>query len=75
MYVAWSVFQGNGNNEIEFVRSTDHGATFSHADQDSEGSLDNQFADIAVTSDGTRLRRLERHHRQPGHGRSDRCST
>lgn len=53
VYVAWSVFQGSGNNEIMFARSTDHGATFSHPAKISEGSLDNQFADIAVTRDGT----------------------
>ncbi|WP_425953739.1 sialidase family protein [Xylanimonas sp. McL0601] len=53
VYVAWSVFQGNGNNEIRFARSTDHGATFSNPMKISEGSLDNQFADIAVTRDGT----------------------
>jgi len=53
VYVAWSVFQGNGNNEILFARSTDHGATFSHPMKISEGSLGNQFADIAVTRNGT----------------------
>ncbi len=54
VYGALSVFQGfNGNNEIKFVRSTDHGATFSNPTRISEGSKGNQFADIAVTSDGT----------------------
>jgi hypothetical protein len=53
VYAAMSVFQGNGNNEIRFVRSTDHGATFSNPMKISEGSLGNQFADIAGTSDGT----------------------
>lgn len=54
VYTAWSVFQGNGgNNEIRFARSTDHGATFSHPMKISEGVLGNQFADIAVTSNGT----------------------
>jgi hypothetical protein len=53
VYVAWSVFQGNGNNEILFARSTDHGATFSNPMKISEGSLGNQFADIAVTRNGT----------------------
>lgn len=53
VYAALSVFQGNGNNEIKFVRSTDHGVTFSNPTRISEGSLDNQFADIAVTSNGT----------------------
>ncbi|WP_156960361.1 sialidase family protein [Amycolatopsis taiwanensis] len=53
VYVAWSVFQGSGNNEIMFARSTDHGATFSHPVKISTGSKDNQYADIAVNSDGT----------------------
>jgi hypothetical protein len=54
VYVAWSVFQGlNGNNEIMFARSTDHGATFSQPQKISETSKDNQFADIAVTNNGT----------------------
>jgi hypothetical protein len=54
VYVAWSVFQGvAGNNEIVFARSTDHGQTFSQPTKISEGSLDNQFADIAVTRNGT----------------------
>lgn len=53
VYVAWSVFQGVGNNAIMFARSTDHGRTFSHPMKISEGVKDNQFADIAVTSDGT----------------------
>jgi hypothetical protein len=53
VYAAWSLFQGNGNNEIEFVRSTDHGATFSKQVKISTGVKDNQFADIAVTRDGT----------------------
>ncbi len=53
VYTAWSVFQGSGNNEIVFARSTDHGATFSHPTKISAGVKDNQFADIAVTSNGT----------------------
>jgi hypothetical protein len=53
VYVAWSVFQGGGNNEIMFARSTDHGATFSQPMKISVGSKGNQFADIAVTRDGT----------------------
>ncbi len=28
VYTAWSLFQGQGNNEIEFSRSVDHGKTF-----------------------------------------------
>lgn len=53
VYAAWSLFQGNGNNSIQFVRSTDHGATFSQPVKLSTGSKDVQFADIAVTSNGT----------------------
>ena len=54
VYGALSVFQGvNGNNEIKFVRSSDHGNTFSNPTRISEGSLGNQSADIAVTSNGT----------------------
>ncbi|MBO0891323.1 MAG: hypothetical protein J2P14_10420 [Acidothermales bacterium] len=53
VYAAWSVFQGNGNNAIQFVRSTDHGATFSQPMKISAGSHDNQFADISVARDGT----------------------
>ncbi|MCW2601079.1 MAG: hypothetical protein JWM02_2908 [Frankiales bacterium] len=53
VYTAWSVFQGAGNNEIVFSRSTDHGATFSTPTKISSGVKDNQFADIAVTSNGT----------------------
>ena len=53
VYAAFSVFQGNGNNEIKLVRSTNHGVTFSNPIRISEGSLGNQFADIAVTSNGT----------------------
>jgi hypothetical protein len=54
VYAAWSEFQGAaGNNEIQFARSTDHGATFSKPVKISEGVKDNQFADVAVTRDGT----------------------
>jgi hypothetical protein len=54
VYAAWSLFQGvGGNNSIQFVRSTDHGATFSHPVKISTGSKSVQDADIAVTSNGT----------------------
>jgi hypothetical protein len=53
VYVAWSVFQGAGNNEIMFARSTNHGQTFSQPMKISVGSKGNQFADIAVTRNGT----------------------
>lgn len=52
VYTAFSVFQGGGNNEIKFSRSTDHGRTFSNPTRISEGSKGNQGADIAVTSNG-----------------------
>ncbi len=54
VYGAWSLFQGiGGNNSIQFSRSTDHGKTFSHMAKISTGSKNVQFADIAVTSNGT----------------------
>ncbi len=54
VYTAYSLFQGiDGNNSIQFSRSTDHGATFSNPAKISTGSKDVQFADIAVTSNGT----------------------
>jgi hypothetical protein len=54
VYAAWSLFQGlHGNNSILVTRSTDHGATFSKWAKISVGSKDVQFADIAVTSNGT----------------------
>lgn len=54
VYAAWSLFQGvGGNNSIQFVRSTDHGVSFSHPTTISTGSKGVQFADIAVTSNGT----------------------
>jgi hypothetical protein len=54
VYAAWSLFQGiNGNNSIQFVRSTDHGATFTHPMKISTGSKNVQNADITVTSNGT----------------------
>lgn len=54
VYAAWSLFQGvGGNNSIQFVRSTDHGATFSQPAKISTGSKNVQFADIAVSSNGT----------------------
>jgi hypothetical protein len=52
VYTAFSVFQGGGTNEIKFSRSTDHGATFTNPRRISAGSLGNQGADIAVTSNG-----------------------
>ncbi|HET7488486.1 MAG TPA: sialidase family protein [Acidimicrobiales bacterium] len=53
VYAAWSIFNASGNNSILFVRSTDHGATFSKPLDISNGVHDNQDPDIAVTRDGT----------------------
>jgi hypothetical protein len=55
VYFAWSRFNGNGVNEIDFVRSTDHGVTFSSPMKISAGSStlkDLQFPDISVTHNG-----------------------
>lgn len=52
VYTAFSVFQGQGNNEIKFSRSTDHGATFSSPVRISQTSPGNQFADVTVASNG-----------------------
>ncbi|HJP64808.1 MAG TPA: sialidase family protein, partial [Actinomycetota bacterium] len=55
VYMAWARFTAdNPNNFIQFSRSTDHGATFSHPIKIStpkEGGT--QFADVAVGPDGT----------------------
>jgi hypothetical protein len=53
VYAAWSLFQGAGANSIYFVRSTNHGQSFSKPVKLSEGSQSNQFADITVDSAGT----------------------
>jgi hypothetical protein len=50
VYFCWSKFQGNGRNKIYFVRSTDHGASFSKGIIVSDGSV--QGCDIAVEHDG-----------------------
>jgi hypothetical protein len=55
VYFSWSRFNGNGANAIYFVRSTDHGVTFSSPMKLSAGSpaLKNlQFPDISVTHNG-----------------------
>ena len=52
VYFAWSRFNGNGGN-INFSRSTDHGADFSQAGQASARAPTRvQFPDIAVTGNG-----------------------
>jgi len=55
VYFSWSRFNGSGVNEIYFVRSTDHGVTFSSPLKLSAGSpvlKSLQFPDISVTHNG-----------------------
>jgi hypothetical protein len=55
VYFAYSRFQGAGVNAIYFVRSTDHGATFSHPIKiGAGGPAINfvQFPEIAITGNG-----------------------
>ena len=66
VYAAWSLFQGvGGNNSIQFTRSTDHGATFSHAAKISTGSKDVQFAGHRGDQRRHRLRGLPAVRKQP----------
>ncbi len=53
VYAAWSTFHGSGCNEIDFARSTDHGATFSAPMKLSSGICSNQGPNFAIASDGT----------------------
>ncbi len=52
VYFAWSRFTGNGGVAIYFVRSTDHGATFSPPTKLSDGIHDVQLPEISVTGNG-----------------------
>jgi hypothetical protein len=52
VYFSWSRFTGNGGVAIYFVRSTDHGATFSQPMKLTPSIHDVQFPDIAVTGNG-----------------------
>jgi hypothetical protein len=52
VYFSWSRFNGSGANEIYFVRSTDHGATFSQPMRLESSLKSLQFPDISVTSNG-----------------------
>src|SRR5436190_13106743 len=56
VYFAWAQFNGNtpngANSSVYFVRSTDHGLTFSNPQKISQAVHDIQFPDIAVTGDG-----------------------
>src|SRR5438067_8812606 len=52
VYFSWSRFNGSGANEIYFVRSTDHGVTFSQPMRLESSLKSLQFPDISVTDDG-----------------------
>jgi hypothetical protein len=53
VYAAFSNFHGGGCNEIDFARSTDHGATFSNPMKISGSVCNNQGPNIAVAPNGT----------------------
>src|SRR5437016_6726804 len=52
VYFSWSRFNGSGANEIYFVRSTDHGVTFSQPMRLESSLKSLQFPDISVTNNG-----------------------
>jgi hypothetical protein len=56
VYFAWARFTGGGSNgfnsSVYFVRSTDHGRTFSSPQKLSQSVHDIQFPDISVTGNG-----------------------
>jgi hypothetical protein len=52
VYFSWSRFNGNGVNAIYFVRSTDHGVTFSSPMKLTASLKSLQFPDISVTANG-----------------------
>jgi hypothetical protein len=56
VYFAWARFTGGGpsgyNSSVYFVRSTDHGRTFSAPQKLSQTVHDIQFPDISVTGNG-----------------------
>ena len=52
VYAAWSDFHGSGCNEIDIVRSTDHGATFSAPLKISSSICNNQGPNIAIGPSG-----------------------
>ncbi len=52
VYFSWSRFNGSGANAIYFVRSTDHGVTFSSPMKLTPSLKSMQFPDIAVTGNG-----------------------
>ena len=53
VYYAWSRFSGNGGVAMYASRSTDHGVSFSNPLNLAPNAKDVQFADIAITGDGT----------------------
>jgi hypothetical protein len=55
VYVCWSRFTGNGQNQIHFSRSTDSGEAFSNKAVVSKGKglHSGQGCDIAISNDGT----------------------
>jgi hypothetical protein len=52
IYAAWSDFHGGGCNEIQFSRSTDHGATFSPPLKLSSGICSNQGPSMTIGPSG-----------------------
>jgi hypothetical protein len=52
VYFAWSRYNGSGANEIYFVRSTDHGVTFSQPARVESSLKSLQFPEISVTGNG-----------------------
>src|SRR5437764_3647863 len=52
VYFSWSRFNGNGANAVYFVRSTDHGVTFSNPMRLESSLKSLQFPDISVTHNG-----------------------
>ena len=52
VYFAWSRFTGNGGVGIYFVRSTDHGVTFSQPMKLTAGVHDVQLPEISITGNG-----------------------
>src|SRR3954453_4795719 len=52
VYFAWSSYNGNGGNTVNFSRSTDHGQTFSKGINLGPVNSEIQFPDIAITGNG-----------------------
>ncbi len=52
VYAAWTLFPGNGSDQVLFARSTDHGTTFSKPIILSKRVPNAQGSTIAVASDG-----------------------